>query len=203
EQDGYLTVSYRVRHRDGYYLWFETASRAIRETYTGNVVEYISVSRDVTERVQSEERSRRLQEELTHVTRLATLGELASGIAHEINQPLAAIVNYASASQRYLAALQPEGEAGQRLTQGLERITGHAQHAAEVIKRMRAFLRKGPRKAQRVSPAQLAQDAVSLCAWEARQQQVEVIQQVAPDLPDVHVDPVLVQQVLLRSEERR
>lgn len=197
EQDGYLTVSYRIRHRDGHYLWFETASRAIRETYTGNVVEYISVSRDITERVRSEERSRRLQDELTHATRLAALGELASGIAHEINQPLAAIVNYASASQRYLVALQPEGEAGQRLTQGLERITGHAQHAAEVIKRMRAFLRKGPRKAQRVSPAQLVEDAVQLCAWEAAQQQVDIIQQIPPQLPDVHVDPVLLQQVLL------
>ena len=197
EQDGYLTVSYQIQHRDGHYLWFETASRATRDTYSGNVVEVVSVSRDITERVRSEERTRRLQDELTHATRLAALGELASGIAHEINQPLAAIVNYASASQRYLAAMPAQGDTGQRLAQGLARITDHAQHAAEVIRRMRAFLRKGPRNAQRVSPAQLAQDAVSLCAWEARQQQVEVIQQVAPDLPDVHVDPVLVQQVLL------
>src|SRR5690606_1796020 len=197
EQDGYLTISYQIRHRDGHYLWFETASRAIRETYTGSVVEVVSVSRDITERIRSEERNRRLQDELSHATRLATLGELTSGIAHEINQPLAAIVNYASASQRYLNALQPEGEAGQRLAQGLERISTHAQHAAEVIKRMRTFLRKGPRNAQRVNPARLAADAVRLCAWEAQQRQVEIIQQRAPDLPDVHIDPVLLQQVLL------
>src|SRR5690606_187518 len=170
---------------------------AIRETYTGSVVEVVSVSRDITERIRSEERNRRLQDELSHATRLATLGELTSGIAHEINQPLAAIVNYASASQRYLNALQPEGEAGQRLAQGLERISTHAQHAAEVIKRMRTFLRKGPRNAQRVNPARLAADAVRLCAWEAQQQQGEIIQQRAPDLPDVHIDPVLLQQVLL------
>ena len=197
EQDGYLTVSYQIRHRDGHYLWFEAASRAIRETYTGQVVEFISVSRDITERVRSEERSRRLQDELTHVTRLAALGELASGIAHEINQPLAAIVNYASASQRYLAALQPQGEAGERLAQGLEHIASHAQRAAEVIKRMRAFLRKGPRNAHRTCPAQLAEDAVRLCAWETQQQQVEIVLQVPAGLPDVHVDPVLAQQVLL------
>ena len=197
EQDGYLTLSYRIRHRDGHYLWFETASRAIRETYTGSVVEVVSVSRDITERVRSEEHNRRLQEELTHATRLATLGELASGIAHEINQPLAAIVNYASASQRYLTALQADAELVQRLTLGLERINSHAQHAAEVIKRLRAFLRKGPRKAQRINPAQLAADALRLCAWEAQQQQVEIIQQIPAELPDVHVDPVLIQQVLL------
>ncbi|MEJ6656886.1 MAG: PAS domain S-box protein [Pseudomonas sp.] len=197
EQDGYLTISYQIRHREGHYLWFETASRAIRETYTGNVVEFISVSRDITERIRSEEHSRRLQDELTHATRLAALGELASGIAHEINQPLAAIVNYASASQRYLTTLEHSSEPGLRLAQGLERITGHAQHAAEVIKRMRAFLRKGPRRAQRINPAQLAGDAVRLCAWEAQQQQVEIVQEISPGLPDVHVDPILLQQVLL------
>ena len=60
EQDGYLTYTYRIRHRDGHYLWFETASRAIRETYTGEVVEVVSVSRDITERLQSEEQNRRL-----------------------------------------------------------------------------------------------------------------------------------------------
>ncbi|WVM87907.1 PAS domain S-box protein [Halopseudomonas pachastrellae] len=80
--------SYRIRHASGEYRWFETASRAIRETYTGEVVEVISVSRDITERLQSEEHNRRLQDELAHAARLATLGELASGIAHELNQPL-------------------------------------------------------------------------------------------------------------------
>ncbi|MEO6679701.1 MAG: PAS domain S-box protein, partial [Pseudomonas sp.] len=88
EQDGYHTMTYRIRHRDGHYLWFETASRAIRETYTGAVVEVVCVSRDITARVQSEENRRRLEDELAHTARLVTLGELASGIAHEINQPL-------------------------------------------------------------------------------------------------------------------
>ncbi|HAB92142.1 MAG TPA: PAS domain-containing sensor histidine kinase, partial [Pseudomonas sp.] len=61
-EDGYHTMTARVRHRDGHYLWFETASRAIRETYTGAIVEIISVSRDITERVQAEENRRRLAE---------------------------------------------------------------------------------------------------------------------------------------------
>ncbi len=61
-QDGYHTMTYRIRHRDGHWLWFETASRAIRETYTGTVVEVVSVSRDITARVQAEENRRRLAE---------------------------------------------------------------------------------------------------------------------------------------------
>src|SRR5690606_18338303 len=62
EQDGYHTMTYRIRHRDGRWLWFETASRAIRETYTGTVVEVVSVSRDITLRVQAEENRRHLAE---------------------------------------------------------------------------------------------------------------------------------------------
>ena len=61
-QDGYHTMTYRIRHRDGHWLWFETASRAIRETYTGTVVEVVSVSRDITARVQAEENRRRLSD---------------------------------------------------------------------------------------------------------------------------------------------
>lgn len=207
EQDGYLTLTYRIRHQAGHYLWFETASRAIRETYTGSVVEVISVSRDITARIQSEENNRRLQDELAHAARLATLGELASGIAHELNQPLAAILNYANASQRYLAALPQAGEGRDgegrneegrnKVAQGLARIAEHAQHAAEVIRRLRGFLRKGQRRQQRVDPLQLAREAVGLCAWEAGQHQVEIVEQVDGPLPAVMGDPILLQQVLL------
>ncbi|GGD07524.1 sensor histidine kinase [Halopseudomonas salina] len=202
EQDGYLTLTYRIRHQVGHYLWFETASRAIRETYTGGVVEVISVSRDITARIQSEENNRRLQDELAHAARLATLGELASGIAHELNQPLAAILNYANASQRYLAALSQteegrNGEESDKVAQGLARIAEHAQHAAEVIRRLRGFLRKGQRRQQCVDPLQLAREAVGLCAWEAGQHQVEIVEQVDGPLPAVMVDPILLQQVLL------
>lgn len=202
EQDGYLTLTYRIRHQAGHYLWFETASRAIRETYTGSVVEVISVSRDITARIQTEESNRRLQDELAHAARLATLGELASGIAHELNQPLAAILNYANASQRYLAALPQAGEGHNeegrnKVAQGLTRIAEHAQHAAEVIRRLRGFLRKGQRRLQCVDPLQLAREAVGLCAWEAGQHQVEIVEQVDGPLPAVMVDPILLQQVLL------
>src|SRR5690606_27059867 len=62
EQDGYHTMTFRARHRDGHFLWFETACRAIRETYTGQVVEVVAVSRDITARVQAEENRRRLAE---------------------------------------------------------------------------------------------------------------------------------------------
>jgi len=197
EQDGYLTLTYRIRHREGHYLWFETASRAIRETYTGSVVEIVSVSRDITARIQSEEHNRRLQDELAHAARLATLGELASGIAHEMNQPLAAILNYASASQRYLASVRPAPDSLGKVSQGLERIVEQAEHAATVIRRLRGFLRKGQRRLQAIDPAQLLREAANLCAWEANQHQVQMLEQFETGVPQVRVDPILLQQVLL------
>jgi PAS domain S-box-containing protein len=318
ELDGYHTMTYRIRHRDGHYLWFETASRAIRETYTGAVVEVVSVSRDITARVLAEENKRRLaevveantdlvlfidpdgqlthlnpsarhalnideqqalpvldqllaqddlqrlhnggwrtadsqgvwsaearllplgqraplpvslvllahrgrdgehyyslvardmterelreaqqrrhQDELAHTARLVTLGELASGIAHEINQPLAAVVNYASASQRYLKALGSNPDAASKVAQGLERITEHANHASEVIKRLRAFLRKGQRRTQALDIASVAREAVRLCQWEASNWQVSIVEQVSDQLPPVYADRILIEQVLL------
>lgn len=197
EQDGYHTMSYRIRHRDGHYLWFETASRAIRETYTGAVVEVVSVSRDITARIQAEENKRRLEDELAHTTRLITLGELASGIAHEINQPLAAVVNYASASQRYLQGIGGDQAGVDKVGQGLARITEHANHASAVIKRLRAFLRKGQRRMQALNLAEVAREAVRLCNWEAGTAQVAVSDLLPDNLPPVFADRVLLEQVLL------
>ncbi|MDM9650898.1 PAS domain S-box protein [Pseudomonas wenzhouensis] len=197
EQDGYHTMSYRIRHRDGRYLWFETASRAIRETYTGAVVEVVSVSRDISARIQAEENKRRLEDELAHTTRLITLGELASGIAHEINQPLAAVVNYASASQRYLQGVGGDPVGVDKVGQGLARITEHANHASAVIKRLRAFLRKGQRRMQALDLAEVAREAVRLCNWEAGAAQVAVSDGLPDNLPLVFADRVLLEQVLL------
>lgn len=316
--DGYHTMTYRIRHQAGHYLWFETASRAIRETYTGAVVEVVSVSRDITARVQAEENKRRLaevveanpdpvlfidpaggvsylnpaarrllgllpaegmpaladfltaqvlatlesngwhsaeaqglwshetrllplngepsvpvsllllahrstagerffslvardmrerelreaqqrhhQDEMAHTARLVTLGELASGIAHEINQPLAAVVNYANASQRYLQSLDSNPAAVERVAQGLERINLHANHAAQVIKRLRGFLRKGRRNLQALDISEVACQAVSLCAWEAGERNVTIELQLPESLPWVYADRVLLEQVLL------
>ncbi|MDH0300768.1 MULTISPECIES: ATP-binding protein [unclassified Pseudomonas] len=190
EADGYHTVTCRVRHADGRYRWFEIACRAIRETYTGAVVEIVAVSRDITLRIEA-------QESLAHSARVATLGELASGIAHEINQPLAAVLNYSNASLRYLNNLDHDPQARERVAQGLQRINAQATHAAQVIRRLRAFLRKGPRQLQAVDINEVAEEALRLCAWEAAGAQVRIELRLAAQLPRVYADRVLLEQVLL------
>ena len=195
--EGYATMTIEITHRDGSKRWFEIASRAIRETYTGAVIEAVSVSRDITARVKSEENNRRLAEELAHTARLATLGELASSIAHEMNQPLASIVNFASASQRYLKLALEYPENLERVDDGLQRITHHANRASEVIKRLRAFLRKGQ---QRTAPVNI-NDAVTnvkrLCQWDADKHNVVIQENLTPLNPVLTADPVLLEQVLI------
>ena len=151
----------------------------------------------MAERDLREGQQRKHQEELTHTTRLITLGELTSGIAHEMNQPLAAVINYAGASLRYLQSVQEQSLPIERVTQGLERITEHANHAAEVIKRLRAFLRKEPRRVEALKIAEVVQEAVQLCAWEAVNAQVSIEHNMLTELPLIYADRVLLEQVLL------
>ncbi|MFN2361370.1 MAG: ATP-binding protein [Marinobacter sp.] len=195
--EGYATLTLEITHRDGSRRWFEIASRAIRETYTGAVIEVVSVSRDISARVESEENNRRLADELAHTARLATLGELASSIAHEMNQPLATIVNFASASQRYLKQAPENPECLERVDDGLQRITHHANRASEVIKRLRAFLRKGHKRTAPISINDAVTNVRRLCQWDADKNNVVIATQLARSNPVITADPVLLEQVLI------
>ncbi|KPP97937.1 ATP-binding protein [Marinobacter sp. HL-58] len=195
--EGYATLTLEITHRDGSRRWFEIASRAIRETYTGAVIEVVSVSRDITARVESEENNRRLADELAHTARLATLGELASSIAHEMNQPLATIVNFASASQRYLKQAQEHPECLERVDDGLQRITHHANRASEVIRRLRAFLSKGQKRTAPISINDTVTNVRRLCQWDADKNNVVIRTRLAESNPVITADPVLLEQVLI------
>ncbi|WP_323751125.1 PAS domain S-box protein [Marinobacter sp.] len=195
--DGYSTLTLEVTHKNGARRWLEIASRAIRETYTGAVVEVISVSRDITSRIESEEQNRLLADELAHTARLATMGELASSIAHEMNQPLASIVNFASASQRFLKNRDQQPEQLSKVDDGLQKIIHHANRASEVIKRLRAFLRKGKKSMGPVALNTVITEVTRLCQWEADKHGVKVRKQLAQEGPVITADPILLEQVLI------
>ena len=197
QEDGYATLTLEIQHRNGSRRWFEIASRAIRETYTGAVVEVISVSRDITARIEQEEQNRLLAEELAHTARLATLGELASSIAHEMNQPLASIVNFASASQRFLKEADKRPEKLAKVEDGLQKIVHHANRASEVIKRLRAFLRKGQKQMGPVELNAVVSDVVRLCQWEGEKNGVRLQENLAEESPVITADPILLEQVLI------
>jgi C4-dicarboxylate-specific signal transduction histidine kinase len=154
------------------------------------------VAGDITERRRAEEALQTARHELARVSRVSTLGELAASIAHEVNQPLAAIVTNGAACQRWLAAQPPDpGEA----SAAAERIVRDANRAGEVITRIRAFLRHGELRREAVDLAGLVGEVLSLVRGQAAEARVALHfdPAAAAGLPGVPVDRVQIQQVLL------
>ena len=154
----------------------------------------VAVARDVTERRRAEEQARQHLQQLAHVSRLSSMGEMASAIAHEINQPLTAIANYASACLRLLRSgkAQP-GEA----IDVMQRVAAEAERAGEIVRKMRGFVRGEESQMAMVEPGFLATEVMRLAAAEARQSGVELKSAVEPGLPAVLADSIQIQQVLL------
>ena len=145
-----------------------------------------------TERKHAEETLRQTQAELAHVARVATLGEMAASIAHEINQPLAAIVNNASASLRWLAANNVE-----EARHSAEVIRGDAHRAAEIIQRIRSFAKKAPPQKDWIDINQTITEVIDLAHSEAQKNRVSIQTQLASDLPVAFADRIQLQQVIL------
>lgn len=155
----------------------------------------------VTERTaelrSSEERNRTLFNELNHVSRVATMGELAASIAHEVNQPLCAIINNAAYCNRWLekpAANLPDLE---EMREAVSDITESGRRASEVIARIRTMLRKGEAVRARLDVNEIIHQVVSLMRNEALKRNVSLNMNLAPDLPAVFGDRVQLQQVIL------
>jgi two-component system sensor kinase FixL len=150
--------------------------------------------RDLTERTTQERRMQELQSELGHVSRLTAMGEMASSLAHEINQPLAAITNYMRAARTLVQREQPDTK---RVTEALERAAEQALRAGDIIKRLREFVAKGETQHTIENPAAVMEEAAALALFGARERSVRVIMRCDQNLPPVVVDRVQVQQVAL------
>lgn len=152
---------------------------------------YVMVN-DVTLVKESERRDSRRMLELAHVSRLACMGEMATEIAHEINQPLAAIAMYSAAGQRIL-----QGDGDRSQMQGwLEAINTQAKRASEIVRRVRRFAQKDEHQTGPVDLGQIAREVAALLDHEARSQQVEIVLELAEDLPQVQGERVLLEQVV-------
>lgn len=145
-------------------------------------------------RAAAEERESRLRDELAHVARVATAGELATSLAHEVNQPLAVISTNAQLGRRYVAREKLDREA---LDEVLREITQESQRASEVIRRLRDFLRKHAIERRRVALDDVVRATLPLVRRELADNRVELTVELAPALPAVDADPVQLQQVLV------
>jgi len=146
------------------------------------------------ERLAAEERHRRLLEQLGHAARVNTMGEMATGLAHELNQPLGAITNYVGGCLEQLDAGRTDPS---RLRGALERAQEATLRAGEIVRRVRRFATRHEFQAESVDPARLASETVDFLRDEAARREITLEIEAAPDLPSVSGDPVQLQQVLV------
>ncbi len=172
--------------------WFEVHHRMLAWTDSRRV--RLQVARDITERRKHEEESRVQQEKAQLTSRLTTMGEMASSLAHELNQPLTAISNYNMAA----VAMVKSGKAPvESLLQALEKASQQAERAGKIISRIREFVKRSEPRRQAVGLTRIMENAVGFADIDARKRQIDIVQSLPDPMPEVLADPILIEQVLL------
>lgn len=192
EQSRFSSEVWRVR-KDGSRFWASVVITALHDQQ-GKLVGFSKITRDLTERKQTEQALQNATAELAHMARVTTMGELAASIAHEINQPLAAIVNNANASSRLLASEPPDLD---EVRVALADIAEAGTRAGEIISRIRAFLKKAVPAKTRVDINQVIREVLAVTPGELDKHQVSVRTELLPGLAPVQGDRIQLQQVIL------
>jgi C4-dicarboxylate-specific signal transduction histidine kinase len=164
---------------------------------SGDVVEFVGILMDVTERRRADEERERLrqaQADLTHLSRVTTMGELTASLAHEVNQPIAAAVTDANTCLRWLNRDRPDVEEAR---EAASRTIKDATRAAEIISRTRMLFKKGTPERELVDMNQVIQEMVALLRSETTRYSVSVLSNLGAELPQVIGDRVQLQQVLM------
>jgi len=172
--------------------WYRLVWRSVSWKNAGRC-DIVFVS-NTTEEIESLRQHKAQQDRLLFTSRMLSVGEMATTLAHELNQPLGAIINYLSACN---ALIERRDEANPRLQQGIALARNQAEHASAVIARLREFVRtRNPRREPHPLDA-LAQTVVELLRLEAEQHQVRILSELPKSLPRVVADRVMIEQVLL------
>jgi PAS domain S-box-containing protein len=161
----------------------------------GPVLGVSAVVQDISEIRWAEQRAHQHLENLAHVARLRTMGEMATGIAHELNQPLTAIVNYAFIGRRKVATNGAVDPTEMRTL--FEALSNQALRAGGIVQHLRAFVKKAHRERVATSVNALIGDVLSLVDFELRQNGLQPVLELADALPQVHCDTIQIQQVVL------
>lgn len=188
-----FTMEYRLRRHDGEYRWV-LDSGAPRVETDGTFLGYIGSAFDVTDVKRAEAERAQQRSELTHLSRVAILGELSGSLAHELNQPLTAILSNAQAAQRILG--QGSGNIDE-IREILKDIIEDDKRAGEVIKRLRALFKKEEVRYRPLDVNEVVLDVLKLLRSDLLNRDVAVRTELAADLPRADGDPVQLQQVLV------
>jgi two-component system sensor kinase FixL len=167
---------------------------SLAEFFIDGEIFFTGILRDISQRKFQEQENREHLEELAHVMRLGLMGEMASGIAHEVNQPLTAIVAYTEVSVNLLKSPNPDTV---KLAGILARIHQQGLRAGQIIHQMRDFIRSKTTSRTPVIINQLIRDCIGLCASDIKLQNIKLGLELAADLPPVYVNEVQIEQVLI------
>ncbi|GAC1355022.1 MAG: oxygen sensor histidine kinase FixL [Variovorax sp.] len=172
--------------------WLEVRSRYL--TWVDGRLAQLVISTDITPRRQAEDLAAAQAHRAQTSSRLITMGEMASSVAHELNQPLAAIANYCNGMMSRIKTHQIDEAA---LLAALEKTTRQAQRAGQIIQRIRSFVKRSEPNRTTAEVSTLVSEAVELAGIELRRRNVRLNPYVAARLPTVRVDPILIEQVLI------
>jgi len=167
---------------------------SVGEIPTDDQPKFVGIIQDITERKRSEVEIHQIRERLSQFGRLSTLGEMAAGLAHELNQPLTAIATYTQACQRLIESGRSDDD---EILATLKKCDAQAQRAGDVIRRLRQFVQKRELGRQEVSCEELIHDLAALAEVDARNNGISLTIDVAEGLPKIMVDSVQIQQVIL------
>ena len=190
---GRYQTEYRLMLPDGATRWISSQGR-VEFDATGQPVLIRGAARDVTARKQAEQETQLLRQEIAHAGRVSMMGQLASGLAHEINQPLASILRNAEAAELFLQHPSPDLDEIRAI---LSDIRSDDERAGHVIDRMRGLLKRQTLDTGRLDVGALVGDVAALVRIDAATRQVKLDVDVPADLPHVRGDRVQIQQVLL------
>ncbi|MFT4171625.1 MAG: PAS domain S-box protein [Rhodocyclaceae bacterium] len=172
--------------------WFHMRERATRWV-DGRIVRLV-VATDITDIKQVEEFSREQEARLQRTSRLVTMGEMASTLAHELNQPLSAIANY---SKGCVNRIRSGDFKNDDILAAMEKANAQAARAGHIIRRVRDFVRKSEPRRSGVDLAEVVEDALGIAEIEAQRLGVRIVTRIASNLPRVYADRIMVEQVLL------
>jgi PAS domain S-box-containing protein len=186
-------LRHRLRRFDGIYRWVETRASAMRNS-DGAIVQWNGICLDIEDQVNAQDELNRAKENLARANQAASLAELSASIAHEVNQPLSAVMNYSSACQRWLTAEPPNIDRAQKT---LERIIHSATSAADVVGRVRALFRQSADKRDSTDLGAVVREARDLLAEEASRRRIRMDVEGESGLRLAPFDRVQIQQVLV------
>ncbi|MFZ2648544.1 MAG: PAS domain S-box protein [Burkholderiaceae bacterium] len=172
--------------------WFDVRARYLQ--WTDGRLAQMLIATDITARKQAEAQSAQQADKAQMTSRLVTMGEMASSVAHELNQPLTAIINYCNGM---VSRVKGGGIDDTDLIAALEKTERQAQRAGQIIHRIRAFVKRSEPQRQPAQANSIVEDAVDLAGIELRRRNVTIQTYIAQRLPCLMVDPILIEQVVL------